>query len=400
MFIPDQKMYVNMKSEIAGLWCSSLDEPEYPYFVIKLPQNILKSLFLGCRISIVILPCNIEQRLILSYSLIIWDDLEKPMITYFAIRDRNEYISLISCIKKNKIYVHFFDELVMPIISSKCHFTLNNDLKLLESMQFSFENIPLYDDKVFELYCGVVENLIKSGNVFDIVRNDGLVITDMKLEFDEPNKIYIPLVGQFSINDTNEGGRLEDSIYHLIESFYGSSNSAKSPTLDTSNSREFTDILAWDKINICLFESKCLSIIGRENELTSEKRIKNINKHISKALSQLKGAVRKLRNNEKIYSASGQLLEIPYEQDKTFIDCVVLVSEMYPYLDWEALAQEIINASNEAGAFFHIMDLSELYRIICSGKTTTAFSANLYIRWDAVVKNKTAFVRGRIKAKE
>lgn len=44
------------------------------------------------------------------------------------------------------------DELVRPIIFSVCHFSLNNNLYLLENMQFSFENIELYDDKVFELY--------------------------------------------------------------------------------------------------------------------------------------------------------------------------------------------------------------------------------------------------------
>jgi hypothetical protein len=372
-----------MISEHIGIWVSKIGEPEHPYMIVKLPQVTLKAIYTGCRVALIFTPLTYKEKSLLTYGLAVWDAVENPLISYQLIKHENEFLSIRNCMAKKTVRVHFFDELARPIYSSTASFNSNNLFSYMNSI-YDFIDIS-NDDDIYENYKHVIESEIK--------KDDGCGLIDLKFIFDEPNRIVIPCVGRFSIDEKDEGRMLQDSVFHIIESMYSLENSVSSPSLDNFNKREFTDILSWDSHHVCFIESKCLTILGR-GEIDTSKRIKNINKHLSKALNQLEGVVRTYRRNEKIFDRNHKVINIPHNRNSGMIDCIVLLSEMFPFLEWEDIAKDLIDRANRIGAFFHVLDLAELQRLVALSKNSTVFNANLYIRWEKVRDSGTAFVKG------
>lgn len=385
MFCPSYENLCQMRSEHSGIFFSKIGEPEHPYMLIKLQQVVLKSLYLGCPFSIVFSQLYVENRKHLACGLIIWDDLISPMITYQLVKSESEFNSIREGMSKESLRIHFFDELARPVVSATSRFNSN---ELYSYMNNIYNFIDAEDtDDLFEKYKIQINECLAG-------KDAKCIICKFEMQFDEPTKMCIPLVGKFSIDDKDEGGCLEDSIFHLIESFYAIGNSVKSPRLNTTNKRELTDILAWDDYHICFIESKCLSIFDK-SVIDKDKRIKNIKKHLDKALNQLEGAVKTYRSNEVILNEKLEAIDIPDRRDNVMIDCIVLISEMYPFLDWKNIGRELMIRSQNVGVFFHIMDLSELQQLIVRSKTTEILNANLFLRWEKVKEMENGFVRGK-----
>ena len=143
-----------------------------------------------------------------------------------------------------------------------------------------------------------------------------------------------------------------------------------------------------------------MSVLERQS-INKDKRVKNITKHLNKALNQLEGAVRTYRRNEMILNEKLESINIPHDREHGIIDCIVLISEMYPALDWNEIAKDLMVRAKNVGAFFHILDLSELQRLVAISKTTTVWNANLFKRWEKVKEVENAFVRFKgISSKE
>jgi len=379
-----------MYNEHSGIFFSTIGEPEHPYMLIKLPQVTLKSVYSGCQIDIAFSPLNIDNRKYFTCGLIVWDDLISPLVTYQLVKSEDEFNSIRECMSKELLRVHFFDELVRPIVSASSRI---NSRDMYSCMNNIYDFIDVNnDDNIYEEYKIQVETCIQG-------KESNCKILKLGLHFEEPTRIYVPLAGKFSINDKDEGGGLENSIFHLIEEFYGFENSIKGPLLNTENKRELTDILAWDEHQVCFIESKCLSILDRGN-IDKEKRIKNIKSHLKKALNQLEGAVKTYRRNEMILNEKLEIVNIPHDRKHGVIDCIVLISEMYPFLEWNEIAKELMVRSKNVGAFFHIFDLSELQRLVAISKSTLAWNANLFMRWEKIKEMQNAFIRSEVMVNE
>ncbi|GAA4293716.1 hypothetical protein GCM10023142_30100 [Anaerocolumna aminovalerica] len=386
MFIPSYEDQCHMKNEHSGIFFSKIGEPEHPYMLIKLPQVVLKSVYAGCPLALAFSILEVGNRTYLACGLVVWDDTTSPLITYQLIRSENEFNSIREGMSKKLLPIHFFDELVRPIISATSTF---NSRELYSYMNNIYDFIDVKNNEdLFEKYKMQIDARI-------VGRDVKSVICKLEIQFGEPNKLFIPLVGKFSIDDKDEGGCLEDSVFHLIEAFYEVGNSVKSPRLNTENRRELTDILAWDENHTCFIEAKCLTILDR-TIINKAKRVKNISKHLDKALNQLEGAVKKYRSNELIFNEQLEIVNIPHKRENGMIDCIVLISEMYPFLDWESIGKELIARSKSVGAFFHVLDLSELHQLIGMSKTTTVWNANLFKRWEKVKEAKNAFVKSKV----
>ena len=397
MFIPAYDTLFEMKSEPVGLWCVEVDEYTYPQFVVKLPVNIIKSLNFGCKITMVIDLLNYRDLVYFAYGLIVWDDYKKPYITYDVMRNEKDFKLFMNCLERRKTIMHFFDEIERPIVSSECclKLKLKNPLLTDHLNDYHIDTLSRsVDDELFKLYKNNIENYINGINDYDEIST--LSLFEVDLIFGEAVRINAPDVGRFCLDHKDEGGGFEQSIFQLVESVYTTENSLRSPILDNHNQREIIDIMAWDKTHICLIEAKCLSIFNRGAELTNDRRIKNINGQVTKAIKQLKGAVRTINGGKNIFREPGILLELPSKSSE-LIHCIVLISEMYPFLDWENIACQIIDLNEEVKAFFHVMDLTELRRLIASSKDPSNICCNLFRRWEAVSSNKNALVRGSLK---
>lgn len=129
-----------------------------------------------------------------------------------------------------------------------------------------------------------------------------------------------------------------------------------------------------------LIESKTLSILARERLPERAKLKRDISAHIGKAFAQLRGAIRALKSGVPVTSPSGDTLTVEREKPA---HAIVLVPDLELVEDHAAFGVEFIYDFMKAtGGFPHLLDISELLRIVqaaeiiaARGTTTTPMMA-------------------------
>jgi hypothetical protein len=114
-----------------------------------------------------------------------------------------------------------------------------------------------------------------------------------------------------------------------------------------------------------------------------------------KGLKQVAGAMRQIRTGAPIYDTRGTSIAIPDLRD-TPAHGIVLISEMYSFVDWEAVALAVNEATDKANmTLFHVFDLRELASLANRSKATDRFNQMLIQRWAMVKAKGTAYGRAR-----
>lgn len=162
--------------------------------------------------------------------------------------------------------------------------------------------------------------------------------------------------------DTDEGNQQEQLGVWLTDNLqpFGSHHS---PHIQKGNrTRELTDILLSHEFGSVLIESKTLSVITRERLPDRAKLKRDVSAHVSKAFSQLRGAVRALRSGVPITSQQGHSLCVERERPA---HAIVLIPDLELVEDRSAYGidfmQELMGTT---GGFAHLLDVSELLRIV------------------------------------
>ena len=134
-----------------------------------------------------------------------------------------------------------------------------------------------------------------------------------------------------------------------------------------------------------LIESKALNVLIRGNDISMEKRVNGIQKQIKKGVDQLIGAAKKIAENIPIYDSAGQ--EISFDRT-LFSHCIVLVSELYAFGEWDHVVLRIFQAMIEQPMCLNVMDLQEFMHIIgASQGKRDRFDYFLLQRRDDLIKN-------------
>ncbi|WP_050607382.1 hypothetical protein [Clostridium niameyense] len=398
MFIPPGKIYMEMQSDSFGIWITEVEGNDYPHIIAKLPTNVIKSIYNGIDTFLNIAIYEHQGQNILVLGLFIMDNLKYPYNTYQIIRKESEGKLFLPLLKNNnkEWHIHFFDELARPLVSSVCNVDKMESEKLLSTLNnliLYYGDVRKLDDAIFDKYKADIEQIFIN-KFFE----PSTIFYKFKCEFIFSNPVNIIGVGtgEFKIDDEDEGGGLEQQIFQLIESLYGDLRSYRSPQIYKKDKlRELTDILAWDENHICIIESKVMSIFNIESDRISERFTLNIEKQIKKALNQLCGATKSIKRNETIFSQLNNIIKIPNESIET-IHCIVIISEMYPNLNWNDWALKLIEINNKYKIMIHIIDLEELHKLIVSSKNPTEIRINLLLRWNKMLEVKSAFIRGKL----
>ncbi|MFC3440001.1 hypothetical protein ACFOKF_02105 [Sphingobium rhizovicinum] len=147
-----------------------------------------------------------------------------------------------------------------------------------------------------------------------------------------------------------------------------------------AGTRELIDILLSHEFGAVLIESKTLSILARERLPDRAKLKHDVSAHISKAFAQLRGAIRSLKSGVPVTSATGETLAIEREKPA---HAIVLIPDLELVEDQAAYGIDFIRDFMTAtGAFPHLLDISELLRVVqaaemiaARGTTTTPIMA-------------------------
>lgn len=180
--------------------------------------------------------------------------------------------------------------------------------------------------------------------------------------------------------DNDEGNQQEQLGVWLTDSLHplGTFHSPQVPK--GAGTRELIDILLSHEFGATLIESKTLAILARERLPERAKLKRDISAHIGKAFAQLRGAIRALKSGVPVTNLNGETLTV--ERDKP-AHAIVLVPDLELVEDHAAFGVKFIHDFMKAtGGFPHLLDISELLRIVqaaemiaARGTTTTPMMA-------------------------
>jgi hypothetical protein len=153
-------------------------------------------------------------------------------------------------------------------------------------------------------------------------------------------------------------------------------------------------VLGFDNRSLCLVESKSLSVLTVNQHRSSQRRASLVKRNVSRAIKKLGGALKRIRSGGQICNADGGPIMITDQQNLP-AHAIVLLSEMYAFLDWELIARDVDVASeNESHkALFHVIDLMELSYIVNQSKDSQDFYWWLAQRWLNVKTKGKAYCR-------
>lgn len=376
--IPSQRVASEMRSEDASSWfVPAIGDPELA-FLLKAPTTTLKALLSGA--SMELLLARADARLCVGVR--VSDQRDSPVAFFGVARHAEEHVALERALMERRVPAFLFNEMDVCIASSEMVIDAGDARKALEHV-----------GDVRELYVGPFDEAgaealdrftISIDAAADIRGVTPLTIVDTPVSFTiwTPNGVsFVGLRGSesFRLSDLDEGEVLEQVVWASLESVFPFTLFKNPQVRIGQKRREFTDVLAYHQYGSFLFETKDLSVLSTRRDRDPERRLKGVQKQAKKAIAQLTGAAKALLRGDDIEDAEGQLLSPVREQPP---HCVVLITELEHRGDWSDVENRLRQASRETRAFFQLLDLRELIRLLkaSSGKPEL-LDYNLMERW-------------------
>lgn len=209
------------------------------------------------------------------------------------------------------------------------------------------------------------------------------------------NSIYFinnDIYNEINIANKLEGTNFENTIWGSLESVFPTTL-YKSPTVKNGEKRrEFTDVFAFHKYGSFLIEAKALSVIQAGFNRNEAKRLAGIQKQVEKAIKQLVGAANAFKRGAPLFDSRGNEICV----DRTIPPhCVILITELMTSGNWDSITKQLLDAIEETGALFHLLDLREFITLLkqSSGRSEL-IDYNLVERCKFFCQKKSVFIRG------
>jgi hypothetical protein len=331
----------------------------------------------------------------LAYGTQIEDDPDHPATLWSFLEYDDEAATLWALTAQPKCFVFLFNELAVNVAWGEVSIDLSgkNFVSLIENATLHSSSETTASKEV--------------GKLIDALHRRELAACDgYATEFLEVTEWH-PLENYYitnsisrsllSIFETDEGRQQEETALWLIDNLQPT-GAIRSPQIhELTKTRELSDLLLSYEYGTILIESKALGILARSNLPNRAKLANDVTKHLQKATRQLRGGVKNLRQGHKITDLRGREIEVERTKPSHII---VLVPDLA--LLWQATefgGEFILRASSECGGFFHILDPSELLRIVQAAEMISAqnntmspmmsFDYYLMRRAEYAIKSKT-----------
>lgn len=181
-------------------------------------------------------------------------------------------------------------------------------------------------------------------------------------------------VSGFSVFNTDEGGQQEEIAVWMTDALHPE-GCIKSPQLQLTKPREWTDVLLTYENGVFLIESKALSVLTRDVVPDRAKLASGLLKHLTKATDQLAGCVRNLKAEIPVHDRAGQPIEMNREAPA---HAIVLVPDLTLLADAEDFGAHFVAAWMEkTGAYLHFFDPAELLRMVQVAEMVSEDSAQV-----------------------
>jgi len=334
-----------------------------PTLLVKGSTLLLKYIVLGVRLQLVF--SRVDEYLI--YGLRVFDDPEKGALLW-SVCERQEEISAIVAIARGEAcQIFLFNELavntawreISGVVQGQ---TLEHLVADAKTTNVDYSTFKYRAARTLE---AIHQNLAADNIlIFDI---GGL--NDWK----PVHNHYITnraVANSLDLFDKDEGRQQEHLGIWLTDSLHprGAHHSLQIP--NGNRRRELTDIVLSHKHGSIFVESKALSIFVRDKLPNRTKLAKDMSSHIEKAVSQLRGGIRKVKAGTPITDTKGNPVEIERTQP---IHAIVLIPDLDLVEDRENYGlQYIHNFMKDTGGFLHLLDIAELLRMVQAAEMIAA----------------------------
>ena len=404
---PSEGLNQILQASREGVWIEELIDGSV-VMVCKAPTVAITAAYRGATCSFLTSIVSVDQAQILCLGLRIQDEPENPYVVMQPLAPSHvpRVEKLLESSTPSAIY--FFDELGHCVLAASCKLQPLASNVALSGLRSSSVT-PL--DEIAPDPDTLVTTLERALDAFQKrIRgpSDGTprpVLMSQEIPLALQMWKPIPTIEvsptaetlEFQIDD-DEGQQLERSVYSCFDSIYPGC-SFMSPEVQRGNvRRELTDVLSFDhdSNHLCVVQTKALSVLQTNASRHSRRRTSSVEKDISKALKQLTGAIRRIRNGDQIYNRQGVPIVIP-DQSDCLVHGIALVSEMYVSVDWRKICDQVNALSDQRryGALFHVLDRKELQYLGAHAKIPSVFSIFLTQRWFEVKSKGTAYLRAK-----
>ena len=399
MMLPSYETYKRMVGAHGGVWPELVNDGSIE-LAIKLSADLTKAVLKGAPVTLVVAVIRAADKNVRVVGVRIEDDKNDPAFIHGPqgkAKDQKHFDKLLNA---ESTFVTFFDELVRPVMAGRVLWN-SQDAKIvlndLERTQPHYQGN--YRPLLIEAMDAAQEGIPKWH------RNDGSAEAKLwkaiPLQFENLHPINVSSAeaGTFTVDDSDEGGGLEKSAYLLLEANYPGTAHLNPQFDDGSKRREFCDVLVVGKNELLIIQSKVMAMLERKPGQTTDRRVANVYSNFQKAVGQLNGSVRMLRQDKVIYTKDGVEITINLGAIK-MIHGIVLLSSTNLSLPWTNVSQELITASRKAKAGFHVLEFGELQQHVAFGKTLSEMSMHLSRRFEVAEKSGNANIKARFLDEE
>lgn len=326
-----------------------------PTLLVKGSTLLLKYIVLGARLRLHL--ARIEDRLL--YALTVLDDETKPAMLWSIMEHEAEVNALKGLVSGQSCPVFLFNELALNVAWSTLKLVLPQDMQ-------DWISIAALGPADYAAIAGRAGELLD--HAYRGTASTGELVT---ADFDRTEPWH-PLFNHFitshgtdspiDLFSKDEGDQQEQLAVWLTDSLHplGVHHSPQIPK--GPGQRELTDILLSHEYGAFLIESKALTVFNRETLPNRAKLAKDVSQHVEKAVRQLRGSIRRLKEGVPVTSRSGSLAQV--ERSKP-MHAIVLIPEFALIEDHDRYGPEFIAGFMEAtGGFIHLLDIAELLRVV------------------------------------
>lgn len=410
-FIPSIRLSENLTLASIGLWPDEVQDGR-AVLVCKIPETAIKALHMGTKSCFSIAVVRAESLDLLCLAFRVNDEPENPFTALMLNVSPEDAPLLQQLLTTEPIALHCLNELNHPMLSAWCSMdparataaadALRSSNYWLRTLEESKQHEVAALARMYDLALDSFgHHVFRSPE--DAVAEEIRMSADLPLTLDIwPSSEVFEVTptsfdGPFVIADHDEGTKFERLIQLLVDVAYPG-RSCRSPQVeDGTSTRELTDVLAFDDRSICVVQAKALSVLKVQRDRPSSRRTASVTKDIKKAIGQLTGAMNKIRSDAAIFTAEGEPLALPNRKEAP-AHAIVVVSEMYAFVDWRAVAAQLVAESeNESRkALFHVMDLQELSALTSRCPDSWTFFGRLAQRWVQVKIKGTSYMRTKV----
>ncbi len=391
MHIPSEKVYNKMRSEIASLWYVPANDGNETALIIKAPTPTIKAAILGCRLKLFLG----KENSYLCKAVMIEDIPGSPVIISGVQIEAEEHQALFKSIQQRMFPVFLFNEMDICVASAVIQLKIEDSEKILSLVGRENE---LYTGDFNSLASAVLdcfEYTLDKALPYQNVHEMDIVEISPNIGEWKTNKIYFlnqALAQKTDIAEKDEGENFERTIWGSLESVFPTTL-YKSPKVKIGKkTRELTDVYAYYKYGSFLIECKDLSVIQAGYERNMDKRIAGIQKQIKKAIKQLVGATNAFKRGDMILDNENNGIVVDRSQPP---HCIVLITELITSGDWNEIAEILIDAVQQTGAFFHILDFREFITLLKqSSGDPKLIDYNLIERCKLCLEKRSVLIRG------